>query len=73
MPARKYRRRLQANAAQAGYPDPAFARRAAAQAGAMILEMPRVWFRNEQSLAQVVSDDNEVVAAARARTAASCS
>ena len=25
-----------------------------------------VWFRNEQSLAQVVSDDNEVVAAARA-------
>ena len=32
----------------------------------MILEMPRVWFRNEQSLAQVVSDDNEVVAAARA-------
>ena len=24
----KYRRRLQANAAQAGYPDPAFARRA---------------------------------------------
>ena len=62
----KYRRRLQANAAQAGYPDPAFARRAAAQAGAMILEMPRVWFRNEQSLAQVVSDDNEVVAAARA-------
>ena len=35
-------------------------------AGAMILEMPRVWFRNEQSLAQVVSDDNEVVAAARA-------
>ena len=68
----KYRRRLQANAAQAGYPDPAFARRAA-QAGAMILEMPRVWFRNEQSLAQVVSDDNEVVAARAPRTAASCS
>ena len=39
----------------------------------MILEMPRVWFRNEQSLAQVVSDDNEVVAARAPRTAASCS
>ena len=38
----------------------------------MILEMPRVWFRNEQSLA-VVSDDNEVVAARAPRTAASCS
>ena len=62
----KYRRRLQANAAQAGYPGAAFARQAAGEAGAMILEMPRVWFRNEQSLAQVVSDDNAVVDAARA-------
>ena len=52
------------HAAQAGYPirpSPGGPR----PAGAMILEMPRVWFRNEQSLAQVVSDDNEVVAAAR--------
>ncbi|OCZ81148.1 lipid A biosynthesis lauroyl acyltransferase [Achromobacter xylosoxidans] len=62
----KYRRRLRANATQAGYPDAAFARRAAGEAGAMILEMPRVWFRNEQSLAQVISDDNAVVEAARA-------
>ena len=62
----KYRRRLQANAAQAGYPGAAFARQAAAETGAMILENPRVWFKNEQSLAQVVSDDNEVVDAARA-------
>ena len=37
----KYRRRLRANATQAGYPDAAFARRAAGEAGAMILEMPR--------------------------------
>ena len=62
----KYRRRLRANATQAGYPDAAFARRAAGEAGAMIMEMPRVWVRNEQSMAQVVSDDNDVVAAARA-------
>ncbi|MGE8682686.1 MAG: lysophospholipid acyltransferase family protein [Achromobacter marplatensis] len=62
----KYRRRLQANAAQAGYPGAAFARQAAAETGAMILENPRVWFKNEQSLAQVVSDDNDVVTAARA-------
>jgi len=62
----KYRDRLRANAAQAGYPEPAFARRAAAQAGAMILELPRVWLRNEDSLARVVSDDEHVVRAARA-------
>ncbi|KDD10721.1 lysophospholipid acyltransferase family protein [Bordetella bronchiseptica] len=62
----KYRDRLQANAAQAGYPQPAFARRAAGEIGAMILEMPKVWFRNEQSLGKVVSDDYAIVEAARA-------
>ncbi|AOB24930.1 lipid A biosynthesis lauroyl acyltransferase [Bordetella bronchiseptica CA90 BB1334] len=62
----KYRDRLRANAAQAGYPQPAFARRAAGEIGAMILEMPRVWFRNEQSLGKVVSDDYAIVEAARA-------
>lgn len=62
----RYRRRLRANAAQAGYPDAAFARQAAAQAGAMILELPKVWLRNEQSLGKTVSDDNAVVEAALA-------
>ncbi|WP_251864341.1 lysophospholipid acyltransferase family protein [Achromobacter sp. Marseille-Q4962] len=63
----KYRDRLRANAAQAGYPGNAFARRAAAQTGAMILEMPRVWFRSRQSLAQTTSDDfDAVVGPARA-------
>ncbi|ETH09862.1 lysophospholipid acyltransferase family protein [Bordetella pertussis] len=62
----KYRDRLRANAAQAGYPQPAFARRAAGEIGAMILEMPKVWFRNEQSLGKVVSDDYAIVEAARA-------
>ncbi|CCJ47523.1 lysophospholipid acyltransferase family protein [Bordetella parapertussis] len=61
----KYRDRLRANAAQAGYPQPAFARRAAGEIGAMILEMPKVWFRNEQSLGKVVSDDYAIVEAAR--------
>jgi len=62
----RYRKRLRANAAQAGYRTPAFARRAAAQTGAMIAEIPRVWFNNADSLARVVSDDEHVVAQARA-------
>ncbi|MDQ8031924.1 MAG: lysophospholipid acyltransferase family protein [Bordetella sp.] len=62
----KYRDRLRANAAQAGYDSPAFARRAAGEIGAMMFEMPKVWFRNEASLARVVSDDDEVVREARA-------
>ncbi|WP_144631526.1 lysophospholipid acyltransferase family protein [Bordetella genomosp. 13] len=57
----KYRARLRANAAQAGYPDPAFARRAAGEIGAMMLELPRVWFRHDASMRQVVSDDDHVV------------
>src|SRR5690606_20187557 len=62
----RYRQRLRANAAQAGYPDAAFARRAAAETGAMILEMPKVWFRSAESLSKVVSDDFHVVEAALA-------
>lgn len=60
----KYRRRLQTNAKQAGYPNPAFARQAAAQTGAMIMELPKVWLRNQQCLDKVVTDDNAVVEAA---------
>ncbi|CAM3978273.1 lysophospholipid acyltransferase family protein [Bordetella tumulicola] len=59
----RYRQRLQANAAQAGYPDPAFARRAAAETGAMIMEMPKVWFRSAESLAKTTSDSFHVVEA----------
>ena len=57
----KYRRRLRANAAQAGYPDAAFARRAAGEIGAMILESPRIWFRHEACLAQVVPGNERIV------------
>lgn len=62
----RYRQRLQANAAQAGYPDPAFARRAAAETGAMMMEMPKVWFRLNESLAKTVCDDFHVVETALA-------
>jgi KDO2-lipid IV(A) lauroyltransferase len=57
----RYRDRLIAHARQAGYSDPAFARRAAAEAGAMVMELPRVWLQNEASLAQVVSDEESIV------------
>lgn len=57
----KYRERIQANTRQAGYTDPAFAREVAAQAGAMITELPKVWLRNEECLGKVVSDDLAVV------------
>ena len=56
----KYRRHLRANAAQAGYTDPAFLRRAAAEVGAMILETPRIWFRNDDCMKRVVSDDEHI-------------
>ncbi len=61
----KYRERLRANAAQAGYDSPAFARRAAGETGAMIFELARVWFRSDASLAQVHSDDEAMVQAVR--------
>ena len=57
----RYRDRLRANAAQAGYADPAFARRAAGEAGAMILELPHVWLRDSECIDRVVSDDLPIV------------
>lgn len=52
----RYRDRLRANARQAGYTDAAFARRAAAETGAMILETPKVWLQTEKCVPLVVSD-----------------
>lgn len=57
----RYRDRLIAHARQAGYSDPAFAWRSAAEAGAMILELTHVWFRGQESLARVVSDEEHIV------------
>jgi KDO2-lipid IV(A) lauroyltransferase len=64
----KYRDRLRANAAQAGYADPAFARAAAAQAGAMIAEMPKIWFQPDACLARLVSEDEDVLTGALTET-----
>ncbi|OZI16507.1 MULTISPECIES: lysophospholipid acyltransferase family protein [Bordetella] len=61
----RYRQRLRANAAQAGYPDAAFARRAAAETGAMMAEMPKVWFSSAEALSKAVSDSFQVAQAAR--------
>ena len=62
----RYRRRLQENARQAGYPGAAFARRAAAETGAMILETAKIWLRTPQCLQKTYSDDEAVVHAALA-------
>ncbi|VCU68033.1 Lipid A biosynthesis lauroyl acyltransferase [Pigmentiphaga humi] len=57
----EYAERLRANAALAGYRDEEFARRAAESAGEGALEIPRVWFKPDQALAQCRSDDWDVV------------
>src|SRR5690554_182673 len=62
----RYRKRLQANAAQAGYPERNFARQAAAETGAMVMETPKVWLRRQACLRLTYSDDDEVVRAALA-------
>ena len=53
----RYRERLLANVRQAGYTDPSFAWEAAAQTGAMIMELPRIWLKTEKCLALI--QDNE--------------
>ncbi len=57
----RYRRRLRANAAQAGYPAARFAWQAAAETGAMILETPKVWLDTPGCLARTHSDDDAIV------------
>ncbi|HEU0229276.1 MAG TPA: lysophospholipid acyltransferase family protein [Burkholderiaceae bacterium] len=62
----KYRRRLRDNARQAGYSDAVFARRAAAQTGAMIMELPKVWLRTEQCLDKIIAGDDDMAIVADA-------
>lgn len=62
----RYRIRLNRNAHQAGYPDAAFARRASAETGAMILETPKVWLHYDACLNKTYSDDDDVVRQASA-------
>jgi len=56
----RYRRRLRENARQAGYTDAAFARRAAGETGAMILETPKVWLQTGKCVRKVVSGEESV-------------
>lgn len=62
----RYRRNLQANAAQAGFADPAFARKAAGETGAMMSELAKIWFRSPTSLSRVQCEDWEIIQAALA-------
>ena len=57
----RYRTRLQANAAQAGYTEPAMLRRAAAHTGAMILETPKIWLQEARCVAATTIVDAEVL------------
>lgn len=62
----RYRQRLRANAAQAGYTDPAFLRRSAAEMGALVMEVPKIWFRQDEALARASIADPDILAAAQA-------
>lgn len=62
----RYRRNLQANAAQAGFADPAFAWKAAGETGAMMSELAKIWFRSPTSLSRVQCEDWEIIQAALA-------
>lgn len=62
----RYRDRLIANANQAGYHDPAFYKRAAAETGATFMELPKVWFHTQYCLDKVIDDHEEILIEARA-------
>ncbi len=62
----RYRQRLRAHARQAGHPDARFARRAAAHAGALMLETAWVWQRTPDALRRVTAPRHDVLAAAQA-------
>lgn len=57
----RYRQRLQANAQQAGYVQAKFARQAAAETGAMIMEIPKVWLHTNTALAYCQNPDIHIV------------
>ena len=63
----RYRTRIKKNTAQAGYSSAVFARRAAAETGAMILETPKVWLEPESCLAKCHSENEAIVQAALAQ------
>jgi KDO2-lipid IV(A) lauroyltransferase len=59
----RYRDRLRTHAELAGFTDPAFARRAAGEAGAMIMETPKVWLQTQKCLALMDDHEHTVVEA----------
>lgn len=59
----RYRKRLRANAAQAGYTDAGFYRAAAAEAGAGMLELAWVWLRSDDAVARVHCDEHDLITA----------
>ncbi len=61
----KFARRLRMNAQQAGYMEPTFYRRSAAQVGAMIFETPKVWLRPDFALSHVQVANPELLAQMR--------
>ncbi len=61
----RYRDRLIANARQAGFDDPKFFREAAAQTGAMLMELPHVWLKTEQCLDKITDHEQSLVHRAR--------
>lgn len=62
----RYKDRLRQNASQAGYSSARFARHAAAETGAMIMETPKVWLEPKACLALCQSDDESIVQTALA-------
>lgn len=61
----RYRQRLIANARQAGYADSRFYWQAAAETGAMFMELPKIWLQTEQCLAKIIDDQEQVLIDAR--------
>lgn len=61
----RYRERLRRNAAQAGYADAGFARDAAAESGASLLELSWIWFRTDAALARVDSPNMHLAESAQ--------
>lgn len=57
----RYHNRLRENAAQAGFTNRGFARRAAAETGAMLMELPKVWLQTEQCLRMCQNPDSDIV------------
>jgi len=61
----RYHDRLKANARQAGYADSSFAWKAAAQTGAMIMELPKIWFQPEKCLRLIQDEHQEILITAK--------